>query len=148
MKKYLKFAPWAMIGLMVLALFMLFAPQVRTEAGNSWDGIGIIFGSTLYEEEVLKFSFLNMLTYILTFASIVFTLLYCWKENRKFLIASVICSFLAALFFFLAKTFVVPTEEIKELIQQYCSLDVGAVLGGIFSLLASGLGFIKLASDK
>ncbi len=148
MKKYLKFAPWAMVAFAVLALFMLFAPQVKTDGGNSWDGTEIVFGSTLYGQEILKFSFMNMLTYILVLATATFSILFYIKNNNNFLLISIICSFLAALFFFLAKNFVVPTKEVKELVQQYCSLAVGAIFGGIFSLFASSIGIAKLILDK
>ncbi len=148
MKKHLKYAPWGMVALAIVALFMLFAPQITTEGGNDWKGTEIVFGSTLYGEEVLKFSFMNLLTYIFVLSTIVFAILNYIKNNKNFLLVSIICAFLSAFFFFLAKNFIVPTAEIKDLIQQYCSLGVGAILGGIFSLLASGIGLAKLVLEK
>ncbi len=148
MKKYLKCAPWAMVGLVVLALFMIFAPQIKTEGGNGWDGIEVVFGSSLYGEEVLKFSFMNMLTYVFLVATAIFSVVSYVKEDKNCLVVAIICSFLAALFFFLTKSFIVPIEEIKALIQQYCSLDVGAIIGGVSCLLSSGVGVAKLVLDK
>ncbi len=148
MKKFLKLAPWAMVGLAVLALLMMFLPQVKTDGGNSWDGTEIVFGTSLYGQEVLKFSFMNLFTYILVLVTAIFAIVNYMNDNKTLLIVSIISAFGAMLFFFLAKTFVAPAEEIKALVQQYCSLDIGAILGGIFSLIAGVAGITKLVLDK
>ncbi len=148
MKKYLKFAPWVMVGFAVLALLMLFAPQLVTDGDGEMSGVDVIFGYEIYGEELLQFSFMNLVTYLLLVAMAIFAVASYIKEDKKLLIIAIALSFLTMIFFFMTKTFVVPVEGVKELIREYCSLGVGAIFGAIFSMLAGGVGIAKLALDK
>ncbi len=149
MKKFLKFAPLAMAGCAVLALIMIFLPQLTDEGDGSYSGLEIVFGVKEHGYEILKFSFLNLLTYLFVIAmAVVSVLAYMKKDNKLFLLIAIVLAIVSAVFFFLAKAFVQADDLTLEMIKEFCDLGVGAIFGGIFSILAAGVGVVKLVLDK
>lgn len=136
----------------VIAFLMLCAPAVGyTVMGSeiSYSGAQVTFGYTEVTEvlghevrsEILSFSFANLLIYILLLAGIVFAVLSVLGKLEKVSpLISALCLLVAAILFFCSKNFCNPANiENADLVAEFrnnLSLGAGAIVGGIFSLLA------------
>lgn len=138
----------AVLGL--VAFFMMFAPAATYKVLNtteSYSGSQLAFGAKAESgfgtasAEVLKFSFMNFLTYLLVIVGIVFTVLaFLGKLGNISAIVAAVCFLVAGIFFFCAVPFCVPAVENADLAKkakEALSLGAGAIVGGIFSIIAA-----------
>lgn len=143
----------ALLGL--VAVCMLFAPAVGIkDSETTYTGMNVVFG---YSEKVLTkdveiftFSFMNLLTYVLALAGIVFAVLAALgKLGVISKIVSAACFVVAGIMFFCAVVFSALGEGAdavltigsvlsggKENAKDMLTLAFGAILGGILSILA------------
>lgn len=134
----------------IVALVMLFLPAVKQKTLElTYSGLDITFG---YEEaniEIFKFSFMNLLTYILVLAGIVCAILSAMGKSKKLTsLISSLAFIVGGVFFFLSITFsVLPvTGILAEAVKEELTLGYGAIIGAITSILAGlGMGYKTLA---
>ncbi len=124
----------------LVAFFMMFAPAIvnKDVAELSYTGTQITFGlkrtAGALSVEIYKFSFMNLLPYILVLGGVVVTVLNIFGKASKFGAFIAIALYLVAgVFFFLALTFALPTTVSNE----YFKLGAGPIVSGIFSILAA-----------
>lgn len=137
----------ALLGL--AAFFMLFAPAIAVkDSETTYTGLKVTFGmkQTFLGKEytVWKFSFMNLLTYILALAGIVLALLNAKKPGKLFALISAACFLVAGIFFFCATSFASFNEDVSSLIawaggnvKDSLTLGAGSIVGGILSILAA-----------
>lgn len=127
----------------VVSLIMLFLPAINVgDTQTTYSGLQVIFG---YKngETILKFSFLNLLPYLLIIVGIVFLILYSINSTNYFLaLCSAIAFIVAGILFFCTISFTIPVVEVMK---ESFSLGIGAILGGIFSLIV-GVAYLINAS--
>lgn len=140
--------PLAAVVFAVVAVFMMFAPAATLTVegfGNStttsWTGAQLTFGYTsevgstiTIKTEVFKFSFMNLLPYILVAAGAVLSLLAMFgkKAAKLFGIVAAACYLVGGVFFFCVIPFALPVAE--NMLKDY-SLGAGAIVAGIFSII-------------
>lgn len=145
MAKLKKFAPIIAIVLGVLAIIMIFLPALKLTAGSeseTYSGLKATFG---YKESyggisvtIFKFSFGNLLTYILVIVGIVFAVLaMLGKLGKIAAIVAAVAFLVAGILFFLATKMISGAEGVSETIDAYGSLGIGAILGGIICIIAA-----------
>lgn len=135
----------ALLGL--IAFCMLFAPQLAAkkvlgyDTGITYTGINVTFG----KENVFSFSFPNLLTYIFALLGIVFAVLALLKGGKLAAIISAAAFIAAGVFFFCTVPFTMPyvgeltgdaASSVAETARKALELAAGAIVGGVFSLLA------------
>lgn len=131
----------------IAALVMLFLPVVQVkEIGTTYSGLNVTFGYkekvVVAEAEIFKFSFMNLLTYILAAAGILFAILSALAKGGKFAsFISAVAFLVAGVFFFLVISFsVLPVEgALGDAFKDTLALAYGSIVGGVASILA-GLG--------
>lgn len=132
--------------LALVAVCMMFtnvsALKLSGETGNELTGVEATFGYESYGQEVAKFSFMNMLTYVLLIAGIVLVALRLFKVLKSEAIDWVIVGLfvVAAVLYFLMPQMVVYTDLIADSIKTMKAskvLQVGSIIGGITSALAA-----------
>ncbi len=159
MKNLNKILTFVMCGCFALAIIMIFLPAIG-EGDDTYNGLKVVFGYTAKREtvlgtataEIFKFSFMNLLTYILVIAALVLTVLQIVKgENKIFTYATIGCALVAAIFFFLTKNLTVIPEDAKKILEaanttfaKEATLGVGAILGGVFSIIGCLCGAAKV----
>ena len=120
----------------VASLIMLFFPAVTVaDTQTTYSGLQVVFG---YKdgETILKFSFLNLLTYLLIVVGIVFLIFNFINSTNYFLaLYSAIAFIVAGILFFCTISFTMPEVAVMR---ETFSLGIGATLGGIFALIAGG----------
>ena len=120
----------------VASLIMLFFPAVTVaDTQTTYSGLQVVFG---YKdgETILKFSFLNLLTYLLIVVGIVFLIFNFINSTNYFLaLYSAIAFIVAGILFFFTISFTMPEVAVMR---ETFSLGIGATLGGIFALIAGG----------
>ncbi len=161
-KQTMKLLPWAMAALAVVALIMLFVPAVEY-AKESFNGLKVVFGYTkktdlvvsTLETEIFKFSFLNLLTYLLVIATAVLAVLAQLKKSNLFLLISIVCAIIAGVFFLLTKNFVVLPDEAEKAFDianttfaDEAKLKAGPIVGAVCMFLAAIAGVVKLVFGK
>ncbi len=160
--KYLKFVDLGIAALALISLIMIFLPAVTGSVlGQSYDynGLKVVFGysekssflGSTVTTEFLKFSFLNLLTYILVLGTIACAALSFMKGNKTVLLVAVAMAVVAGSFFLLTKNFVVlPTENanVIKAFKDNVSLGVGPIIGAICMYVAAGAGIAKAVLDK
>lgn len=136
-------------GLSVLlglaAIIMLFLPAVAGKiTGTTYTGLQITFGYTtegLFSIEVFKFSFMNLLTYILAAAGVVFAILSAMGRSGKFASFIAAAAFIVSgVFFILAPSFLIGISENME---EAYELAVGGIIGAVCAFLAGLLSLFK-----
>ncbi len=136
-------------GLSVLlglaAIVMLFLPAVAGKiTGTTYTGLQITFGYTtegLLSIEVFKFSFMNLLTYILAAAGVVFAILSAMGRSGKFASFIAAAAFIVSgVFFILAPSFLIGISENME---EAYELAVGGIIGAVCAFLAGLLSLFK-----
>lgn len=126
----------------VIAIIMLALPacvSIRSADAtiSCWE---LVFGYTQHSVVWLKFSFMNFLTYALVIAGIICTVLNYLGKGGKYMNLIATGAFLiAGIFFFLTISFAsVNTELMKaDAFKESVKLGVGAIIGGICSILAA-----------
>ena len=136
-------------GLSVLlglaAIIMLFLPAVAGKiTGTTYTGLQITFGYTtegLLSIEVFKFSFMNLLTYILAAVGVVFAILSAMGRSGKFASFIAAAAFIVSgVFFILAPSFLIGISENME---EAYELAVGGIIGAVCAFLAGALSLFK-----
>lgn len=111
---------------------------------TTYSGAQVTFGYTAKTDtvvgtlsgEIWKFSFMNLLTYILAVVGIVFAVLaFLGKLGKISGIVAAACLLVAGVFFFLAVAFTVPASE-KATMEGW-KLGAGAIVGGILAILSA-----------
>ena len=151
----------ALLG--VVALVMLFVPAVVVSEDVSYNGLKVAFGYTQSEGGVitinlqhLKFSFMNLLPYILVLVGIVACVMG-YKGNKLATFVGFVCFVVAAVFFFLSVSFCVPNEGLEDLIsgigglfgeeasvKDSLTLGAGAIVAGV----CSGVAALSIAASS
>ena len=140
--------------LCLASVVMLFLPNVKivgklTDAvyytGN---GLNTIFGYSDGSVSVFSFSIMNLLTYILPIVTIVLVALKMASKTKSKLLdyISVVLMVVASVFFFLVPTFAI--SEFANVGLHIKSLAIGAILGGVFSILTTLALLINLIVKK
>lgn len=140
--------------LSIASLIMLFLPAINViNSETTFKGSQVVFG---YEEvtkvlgstittSILDFSFMNLLTYILVVVGTVLLIVnILGKGNDLTDLISIVALLVAGILFFLTVNFTMPYLDelaskittIEEVRENY-ELGIGAILGGIFSILAA-----------
>lgn len=144
MKSYLPLAA-AIFG--VLALIMLFLPAIVV-GDESYNGLKVVFGYTekaevfgsTIETKILKFSFMNLLPYLLVIGGIVLNVLNRKNGSKLFALIATACFIVATVFFFctIGSTVLAGdmNDKIVEAIKDEWKLGVGSILAAICSILA------------
>lgn len=115
------------------------------ESVKSFTGLQTALG---YSDEFVKatvfeFSFMNLLPYVLALVGAVLSVFsYLGKGSKLFAFVSAGCFIVSAVLFFMYPSFVV-LPKITGLVKENFSLAIGAIIGGIASVIA---GLISLAT--
>lgn len=135
----------AVLGL--VAVLMMFAPALS--GGKNSDaaisGFKVAFGysekTVLGDANILNFSFMYFLAFLLALVGIVFAVLtFLGKLGKISPIVAAACLLIAGILFFCAVPLCNPNIESKELVKAFkdaLSLGAGAIVGGIFSIIAA-----------
>lgn len=130
----------------VVAIIMLAAPAITAKIGSgAIKGAEVAFGS---EKNGLSFSFLYFLPYLLAVVGVVFTVLAAFGKLGKIApIVAIVCYVVAAVLFFLpVQTFALKVpdgtskeyvDQMKKQLAQAMNLGAGAIMAGIFSIVAA-----------
>lgn len=171
MKKLNKLLSLIMFACFLVAIIMIFVPAVKIDsimfAEKSYNGLKIIFGYTSknniggglnYEAEVFKFSFMNLLTYILVLVALLLTCMEIVKNSKKASIVTyvtILCAIVAGVFFFLTRNFVVVSDSVKKgfdtaktTFAKEAELGAGSIIGGVTCLLGGLCGAAKVILPK
>ena len=157
-----KYFPFATIVLSILAFVMLFLPAIVTKEAKldtDYSGFQLAFGyKEMHGKEVtiLSFSFMNFLTVLLPLVALVLTALNSFgkKQNKLFTLLAAICLAVAGVFFFMSLNFASfnkPEKWVEVLWyipKDGFKLGIGAILGGVFSLLGALASFASLVMNK
>ena len=152
MKLFKKFAPVIAAALGVIAIIMIFLPAI-VAGKNDYSGLKIVFG---YKEtvksltgeskvELLKFSFMNLLPYLLVLAGAALCVLsFLGKGNKYFAYVAIACFALAAIFFFCVIPFTLLADYLQDAAdklgvnaKEEWKLGAGSVIAAICSILAA-----------
>ena len=162
MKKLLKLAPLLAAALGVIALLMLFLPAVIADE-TSYNGLKVVFG---YTEEtkaivstiktvILKFSFMNLLTYLLVICGIVLSILNKDGKNKLFFLIATACFIIAAILFLCTVSLTVINPDWVKLIgyighdiKETWKLGAGAIIAAITSILAGAISILPVVMKK
>ncbi len=159
-KKNLKALNLGVILLAVVALVSLFLPAVSMAAlDQAWTGLQVVFGYTketnvvvnTVKTEICKFSFMNLLTYLLVVATAVFAFLSYTKKNKLALLLTVVCALTAGVFFLLTKNFVVlpiNNELAYEGFRESYKLAAGPIVGAVCMFLSGLVAGTRLVLEK
>ncbi|MBQ8230187.1 MAG: hypothetical protein IJZ32_05790 [Clostridia bacterium] len=139
MKKLVKTLPVIAAVLGLIAIISLFLPAIVV-GDNEFLGFTTAFGYEKKGVEYLSFSFMNLLTYLLTIGGTVCAVLTYWKKpNKLFAWISAACLLIAGVFFFFMISFASPTATWKFLggFENLAKLGYGAIFAGVCCILAS-----------
>lgn len=152
----------------VVSLVMLFVPNILIkDSETSYTGFQIVFGyvhsyknfmNQTVSTQVLTFSFMNLLTYVLVAVGIVFTVLsYISKGNKLAKLIATLSYLVAGVLFFFIIGFTMPvpvTVDIpgfasaslatQEEIRATYMLGAGAIVSGVCSIIAVLVNAYKL----
>ena len=139
----------AVLGLAALAMIFLQAVGIK-ESETTYTGLQITFGyketlPVIGDITVFQFSFMNLLTYLLALAGIVFSVLSAMGKGSKFAAFIAAAAFaVAGVFFFLPVSYCVPNADASKItsflggdIKEALTLAYGAIIGGVACLLAA-----------
>ena len=141
----------AAAALGVLAILLLLAPgvSVKTVGGSlvkpeiTWKGVSG-FKVAFAAEDGAKFSFVLFLPFLLTIVGIALTVTSLFVDNTILKVVAAAVFVVAGVFFFMYLTFyptLVENSQAKKIIEEAIKnkdikLGVGAIMAGIFSILA------------
>ena len=139
--------------LLGVAAFLMFFTPVAYLKGEEDTGTvtGILgadaaFGMKLEGEAMLKFSFLNFVTFLLPLAGAVLLALAVSNNNKLFSLISAGCFALATICFFLVPSFLVYSEMFEEMMDmmEYKAVCGGSVIiGALFNLAAAACAYFS-----
>ena len=137
MEKLKKYSPLIAGILAIVAAVMIFLPAVQQTSfyGTATDsGLNVTFGLNGW-----AFSFMNLVTYALAILGAVLCFMSVKKENDALNIIAAVILVVAAVFFFMTVNFsTVEIMGVKTSANSFgCSLGIGAILGGICSIIAA-----------
>ncbi len=134
----------------VLAVIMLFLDAVKVDAGlfgsGGASGFDIIFGKDRDNVSIVGIVLLLCLVAIIVLS----VLKMVGKGNKVYNLIIVVAAVLAAIIFFMFTTNLVLNMDSTayELVKSLYSLGIGAILGGIFCLLAAGCAAAEIVTEK
>lgn len=146
MKKVIKFLPLVAAVLGLIAVISLFLPAFVV-AGNDFPGLAAVIGHTkkvaTMSFRLLDFSFMNLVTYLLTLGGIVCAVL-AYVKNKKTVFAwiAIGCFAIAGILFFLVMSLAVVGNGWMAVFGPYTlanagKLGYGAILAGVSCLVAA-----------
>jgi hypothetical protein len=151
MDKIKKFAPLGAVALGIIALIMVFLPSIAPKIGEAEEtinGFKTAFGD---DDNGLKFSIMNCLTWALLIGGIACAVLsYMQPDNQLFGYIAIAALFVAGIFFFCALGFTqfdVPKEYVDK-VKEYLELGSGSIIAGICSILAAICAAAPVVMDK
>ena len=103
-------------------------------------GAKLVFGLEVMEEELLNFSFLGFVAFLLPLAGVVMMALASSEKNKLFALISAGCFVVAAVCFFLLPSFAAWAEKDYKDYYDF-TVSVGAVFGAIFCLAAAACAY-------
>ena len=146
----------------IASIFMILLPAIKViDNDTAYTGLQVVFGhdekkETLFGSTIttpiLEFSFMNLLAYILVIVGVITLILnLIGKANGLLSLISIIALVGAGVLFFLTANFTMPVVgdissflgATVEEIRTYYQLGIGAILGGIFSILAGVSQLVK-----
>lgn len=142
-----------LLGIVAIVMFFLPAVVVK-DTDTVYNGFKVIFGYTekgkFMDVTLFEFSVGNLLTFIFVIAGTVLAVLELFAKKSKFLSFIIGGLFIAVgIMFFLTVAFCVPNESMTSIVNAFggnikdgLTLGIGAILGGVFSILA---GIVELA---
>lgn len=155
----------AVLGL--VALLLIFAPAIGVKDQDAtYTGLQAAFGYTekgkIGELQLFKFSFMNLLPYLLVLVGIVFSVLAVLGKLGKIApIVGAVCYLVAGIFFFCALAFCVLGDDINSLLglgsllagkdgnaKDFLTLGAGAIVSGVLSILAALVSAATLVLKK
>ena len=130
----------ALLG--VTAVVMLFLPNVALKNGNTtFTGLQIVFGYSktvlLSDIQVLQFSFMNLLVYLLAIGGVVFALI--GGNGKLFTLISVAAFVAAGVLFIISPSFVLANSAAEQAgikLSQGLKLAYGSIVGAVVTFLA------------
>ena len=151
----------------IVAIVMMFVTSMKIDNTQlTFTGAQLTFGYSNVEAAfggtvttpLLKFSFMNLLTYLLVIAGIVLVVLAFLDKGGKYIpFIAAACFLLAGIFFFLQAKFSMPTDELVGIIKaanlqfgegfnvKSCMhIGAGAIVAGILSILSAGASLVKV----
>jgi len=147
----------AVLGL--AAVCMMFLPAVGVKDTDvTYTGMQVAFGytevtklpivGTEIKTEILRFSFMNTLTYILALVGVAFSVLAALGKGSKFANFVAAAAFaVAGVFFFLTVQYTIPnidSSDLTEVFRNNLVLGVGAIVGGVLAFVAALANLAKL----
>ena len=134
-KKQIIFLASALLAL--IAFFMMFAAQIGVKAGGTPKFKDVFFGGN-----GVKGAWPVFIAYLLVLLTAVCVLLSVFvvkdpKQARNARLAGAALLVIAAILIFLVKTFWLGMNNVPSAIKSYYKLGIGAILAGVFSLLAA-----------
>lgn len=129
----------------IVAVIMLFLPAVAIKnTETTYSGLRITFGYSENNVTVFNFSIMNLITYLLVVAGVLFTLLGMLGKGSKFATFIAAAAFIVAgVFFFLSVAFCSPNGTASSIIgffgvniKDSLTLAYGSIIGGVVSLIA------------
>ena len=148
-------------GLSVLlglaAIIMLFLPAVAVkDTDTTYTGLQVTFGYSVDipiwgEAVVFKFSFMNLLAYILAAAGVVFAILSAMGKSGKFASFIAAAAFIAAGVLFVIQSSFILTNDITSAITEFLGVDLtegfelaaGGIIAVVCAFLAGLLSLFK-----
>ena len=148
-------------GLSVLlglaAIIMLFLPAVAVKnTDTTYTGLQVTFGYSVDvpifgEAEIFKFSFMNLLAYILAAAGVVFAILSAMGRSGKFASFIAAAAFIAAGVLFVIQPSFILTNDITSAITEFLGVDLtegfelaaGGIIAVVCAFLAGLLSLFK-----
>ena len=158
MKQFLKFSGLIALGLALVGFILMMAtPAIKYNGNTVADGTDVIFGKTMYGQQILKLSVLDLFAWILVLlgmlALVFVTILMFAKKDlyaklgNLFGIIVAIAFILAAVFMF----FTIPTFFSANgggNVPDGTTLGVGWIIGAILIILAGGLSLLPVIMKK
>lgn len=140
----------------LVAIVMIFLPSIGIkDSETTYKGLQVVFGykeqTLLGEAEIFGFSFMNLLTYILAGAGVVFAILGYLGKGSKFASFIALCAFaVSAVFFFMQVAFCVPNKGLEDAVsglgslfgkdasvKDSLTLAVGSIISAICCILSA-----------
>ena len=128
----------AAMVLALVAFFMMFAPAVEDKLTTTYSGAQVAFGYSKNSTKILVFS-AYFIPYLLLIIGLVFSVLAVLGILPKFSkFVSAGCYIAAGVLLFLAVQMATPsvTDKLGDTIKKSLTLSYGAIVSGIFGLLA------------
>lgn len=161
-KKNLNLVSLLIAGLSLIAFIMMFLTAIKVDAGigevTTYSGLNVIFGHSetmgSLSQEVFKFSFMNLIPYLLIIAVIVLSVLSFLKGNKLFTLIAIALAIIAGvLLLFTVQFTVLPSEMAQKSFDAMADegvvkLGAGPIVGAIAMFVSAVLGVLKTVFDK